>query len=326
MGRRIVDEGPVYTKGKTYRARAEARQRAFRADVLRVPHGRYGHFLSQEAADAGSNFLLEEAFVAARERQQAGKGVAQRTFENMLSSQAMCFNLFAPLASRLELATAVLRPFITGLVEVTALNIEYTPAGDVFRDQSGRGGVDCDVLVEGRTTKGTLVQVIETKFVEPEFSNCGFRKPGRAKKGKDVCAEDVPVRADRSNCLYVRNKGYGYWQRTDEHDFLDMNAVPKRGCPFGGVHWQLWVNLALAHEEAARRDATDVRLAVCSSSRNTTLLGRNGDVLGDFRALLREPDGVFLLDLEECLTHLQGCVPPELAGWAGAMSARYAGI
>ena len=320
-----MSEGPIYTRGKTYRARAEARQRTYRAEVLGVPHGSYGHFLSADAADDGGNFIVEEAFRAARSRQQAGKGVAQRTFENMLSSQAMCFNVFAPLASRLELAAEVLSPFIAGLVEVTAIHIEHTPAGDVFNDQSGRGGVDCDVLVEGRTETEALVQVIETKFVEPEFSICGFRKSGRAKKGQDVCAQDVPVRADRSACLYVRKKGYAYWQRTDEHHLLATDAVPERGCPFGGARWQLWVNLALAHEEAARRDAPDVRLAVCSSSRNTALLG-DGELLDGFKSLLRAPDAVSLFDLEALLAQIDGCVPADLSDWADALAARYAGI
>ncbi len=319
-----VDEGPVYTRGKSYRARAEARQRSYRAEVLGVEHGRYGHFLSSDAADRGSNFVLTEAFRAAQERRDAGKGVARRTFDNMLSSQAMCFNLFAPLSTRLDLATEVLAPFIDGLQEITAIHIEYTPAGDVFNDQTGRGGVDCDILVEGQTTRGSLVQVIETKFVEPEFSICGFRKAGRAKKGQDVCPQDVAVRDDRGQCLYVRNKGYAYWQRTDQHGLLAPDAVPARGCPFGGARWQLWVNLALAHEEAARRDASDVRFAVCSSSRNTALLGDG--VLGEFKALVREPTSVSLFDLEEVLARLSECAPADLVDWARAMSSRYADI
>lgn len=321
----IKDEGPVYTKGKSYRARAEARQRAYRAESLGVAHGTYGHILSTEAANDGANFVIEEAFIAAQARQHAGKGVAQRTFDNMLSSQAMCFNLFSPLATRLDLATEALSPFISGLLKVTAIHIEYTPPRDVFNDQTGLGGVDCDVLIEGLTARGRLLQIIETKFVEPEFSICGFRKPGRANKGQDVCPVDVPVKDDRSECLYVRNKGYIYWGRTDEHNFLADDAVPPQGCPFGGSYWQLWVNLALAHEEAIRRDATDVRFAVCSSPQNSALLG-DGEVLNGFKSLLREPDTVSLIDLEEFLAHLRSAAPSALSAWTAALASRYAGI
>lgn len=102
--------GPVYTTGASYRAPAEARQREYRVRKLGVEHGRYGHFLAEAAAMQGCNFVLPEAFEAARTRQRAGKGVAQRTFDNMLSSQAMCFNLFAPLRTRVSLAGDSLRP------------------------------------------------------------------------------------------------------------------------------------------------------------------------------------------------------------------------
>lgn len=319
------ERGPIYTRGNSYRARAEARQRDYRAQVLGEDHGKYGHFLAQSAADGGRNFVHAEAFDAARARQRAGKGVASRTFENMLSSQAMCFNVFAPLSMRLDLATEILQPFISGLEAVTALHIEYTPAGDVFNDQSGRGGVDCDLLIEGRASTGDLLLVVETKFVEPEFSSCGFRKPGRAKKGLDVCPNDVRVRADRNSCLYARNKSYGYWRRSDELHVLNESAVPPSGCPFAGDKWQLWVNLALGHVEARKRGATDVRFAVCSSSKNTALLG-DGEVLDGFRALLRAPESVQLLDLELLLQRIAAVVPADLEEWAEGLSARYHAI
>jgi hypothetical protein len=319
------DLGPIYTKGKSYRARAEARQRGYRAS-LGIAHGRYGHFLAPEAAAAGRNFVTAEAFEAAQARERAGKGVAPRTFENMLSSQAMAFNLFAPLSTRLELAAETLKPFIPGLAAITSIEIEHTPAADIFRDQTGHGGVDCDLFIEGTTTNGEpLVLVVESKFVEPEFSICGFRKSGRAEKGQAVCSEQVAVRADRGACLYTRNKGYKYWQRSDEHELLVDGAVADAGCPFAGARWQLWVNLALAHEEAKRRGAKDVRFAVCTSANNEALLDA-GKVLDGFRALLRRPEAIHLIDVDALLAHLETIAPPNLACWTGSLSARYRGI
>lgn len=177
------DEGPVYTKGTSYRARAEARQRSVRA-TLGVPCARYGHLLMPDDAAEGRNFVSTEAFAAARRRRDAGKGVAQRTFDNMLSSQAMAFNIFAPLCGRLELAARTLGPFVPGLASVRSITIEHTPAADVFGDQTGLGGVDCDLLLEGKNDRGEkLVCVIETKFVEAEFSVCGFRSPDAKRRG-----------------------------------------------------------------------------------------------------------------------------------------------
>jgi hypothetical protein len=319
------DLGPIYTKGKSYRARAERRQREYRASIG-VAHGRYGHVLAQEAAGAGRNFVLPEAFEAARARQNAGKGVAPRTFENMLSSQAMAFNLFAPLGKRLELAAEVLRPFLPGLATVKAIEIEHTPPGDVFNDQTGRGGVDCDLFVEGTNAEDEpVVLVIETKFVEPEFSTCGFKKSGRAEKGRDVCPDDVPVGVNRTACLYARNKGYAYWQRSDEHGLLIDTALADAGCPFADAKWQLWVNLALAHEEAKRRGAEDVHFVVCASPNNDILL-KGGKVLDGFRSLLRHPEAVHLMDLDALLARIKENAPADLAAWARTLSARYRGI
>jgi hypothetical protein len=322
----MIELGPVYTKGTSYRARAEERQREYRARTLGVEHGTYGHILSQSAAEGGCNFVVREAFDAALARQRIGKGVAPRTFDNMLSSQAMCFNVFTPLSTRLALAGEVLRPFVAGLAEVSSITIEHTPARDIFNDQSGRGGVDCDLLVEGADTQGQpLVLVIETKFVEPEFSVCGFKKSGRTRKGRQVCPDDVPVRTDRMACLYSRNKGYAYWQRSDQHELLADDALVDPGCPFAGSRWQLWVNLALAHEEAKRRGARNARLAVCTSTNNKALLGR-GEVLDGFRSLLRRPDAVHLIPLDELLGSVEAIAPSELRVWAAGLSARYRAI
>jgi hypothetical protein len=322
----MSDLGPVYTKGASYRARAEARQREYRVRTLGVENGDYGHFLAQAAADDGCNFVLPEAFEAARARQRDGKGVAARTFGNMLSSQAMCFNLFAPLRTRLSLAGDVLRPFIPGFAEVRSIEIEYTPPGDVFNDQSGLGGVDCDLLIEGTNAGGEpLVVVIETKFVEREFSVCGFRRAGRAGKGQDVCPDDVPVRSSRGACLYARNKGYAYWQRSDEHELLVEDALTDAGCPFAGARWQLWVNLALAHEEAKRRGAKEAHFAVCTSENNAALL-KGGKVIDGFRSLLRRPEAFHLIDLDALLARIEAVAPAELGRWATGLAARFGGI
>src|SRR5262245_54662138 len=108
--------GPLYTAGTSYRARAEARQRRYRAEALDVGWDTHGHWLDAEATGSGANFVVRAAHAAALRRRDAGKGVAPRTFQNMLSSQAMCFNLFAPLAENPDLATVVLSALMPGLL------------------------------------------------------------------------------------------------------------------------------------------------------------------------------------------------------------------
>lgn len=313
--------GPVYTRGAGFRARAEARQRAVRA-AAGWAYRDHGHWLSDEAADAGANFVHPVAHAAARARAAAGKGVGDRTFFNMLSSQAMCFNLFAPLAADLELAGAVLGPLLPGLRQVRSISIEHTPAADLFGDQRGQGGVDCDLLIEAEGEAGPEIIVVETKFVEPEFSVCGHCKPDRAAKGKPTCSPTVPVAADRRACAYVSRNGFRYWEQTDALGTL--LPLPAEGCPFRGAHWQLWVNHTLAHAEAARRGASRARLLVCAAEQNDALL-QQGAVLRGFVALLGAPETVGMLALDRLIEQI-GAVVGEEDGWVKGLRGRYGGI
>jgi hypothetical protein len=322
------DLGAVYTTGPGFRARAEARQREYRAQVLHTGWSRYGHLLDEPAASAGANFVTPEVLAAVRERAAHGKGVdPRRTFGNMLSSQAMCFNIFTPLAKHADLALTVLRPFFPVPAGVRSITFEYTPLNDVFGDQSGRGGVDCDLLIEGTASDGeACIIAIETKFVEPEFSTCGFRRPGRKGKGQPVCLEQVRVRDDDAACLYTSARHYRYWERTREQRTLKLTALPEAGCPFGGAEWQLWVNHTLVHVEAARHGVRHAMFAVCAPVANDSLLGDG--VLDRFRSRLERPESFGFLPLDVLLAHISATAEhePALCLWSTALAARYGGI
>lgn len=120
-----ADFGRIATRGTSFRARAEARQREYRANTLQVGCSEWGHWLDDAATEAGGNFVIPEAHEAALKRARAGKGVGERTFRNMLSSQAMCFNLFAPLARDLTLATTVMQPLLPGLGDRRQLFLHF---------------------------------------------------------------------------------------------------------------------------------------------------------------------------------------------------------
>lgn len=320
--------GDIFTTcKKSYRGKAERRQREYRVQDLKAGWSGYGHWLDAESSAAGNNFVLPMCHAAARSRDGQGKGVGDRTFTNMLSSQAMCFNIFEPLNQDKDLCRRVLKEFIRDLTEVRSVSIEYTPDNEIFQDQSVRGGVDCDVLVEGVGADGSaVVIVIETKFVEPEFSVCGYRKAGRAV----VCPNDVPVKEAVGNCLYARKKpSYLYWQRTLEHSFLKDDAVPDSGCPFTGPTWQMWVNYALAHEEARRRNATKAYYAVCASSRNTRLLNPKHNTLENFRRLVKEPETVVMIDIDELIQAIGQQIDnedPNHLQWLAGLQGRYGHI
>lgn len=324
----LDDLGPVYTRGTSFRARAEARQREYRARHLNVGWSHHGHWLDERATAQGLNFVVPEAFEQAKARAKGGKGVDEkRTFPNMLSSQAMCFNVFAPLARDAQLAGTVLRPLLPGLEKVLVIAFEHTPEKTVFGDQSGRGGVDCDLLIQAVWTDGQkAVVTIETKFVEPEFSRCGFRRPGRQAKGQAVCPDDISVASDHGRCLYSANKGYRYWLQSRRLATLGASALPQVGCPFGGPEWQLWVNHTLAHAEADARGAQHAMFAVCAPAANTALLGSG--ILDRFRTRLANPETFRFLSLDDLIGQIEAVASkrPDLRAWADGLSARYAGI
>ncbi len=313
--------GPASRPGDSFEARAEARQRSYRADILGVGYTEYGHWLDGVAAKRGANFVVDECTAAAVARRSAGKGVADRTFINMLASQAMAFNVFGPLIADPELACRVLAPLVPKLRSVQRIIPEYTPPHDVFRDQSGTVGVDCDLLIEATLDDGPLVITVETKFVETKFSNCGHRTSKKRKAGR-ACPEGVQVASARSSCAYQALNRFAYWERTDEYrTLLPLSAT---GCPFGGPLWQLWVNHTLAHVEAARRGSGHARFLVCAPAGNDPLL-RGGRVLSSFRALLAKPETFGFLPLDNVIARIAqiGGGP---AGWVEGITARYAGI
>lgn len=320
-----MEAGLIYTLGKSFRARAEAKQRQYRSEVLKTGWSKYGHFLSEEAQRKGANFVSPIAFEAAYKRFAQGKGVSKRTFENMLSSQAMCFNLFAPLAEDLGLASAVFRRIIPVILTVSSIQFEYTPSNDIFGDQIGHAGVGCDLLVEGIAADGAkIVIVIETKFVEPEFSICGFRVPGRSAKGQPVCPDNIIIDEDVNGCLYTELKKYRYWERTWEVDSLNTSALPVVGCPFGGPLWQLWVNHTIAQVEALRRGASYAIFAVCSAEGNKKLAAL--DRVQDFRGLFTDPDSVVHIGVDHLISAIRCEVKAPFDNWNEQLALRYSGI
>lgn len=249
-----------------------------------------------------------------------GKGVAHRTFNNMLSSQAMCFNLFAPLAADTDLAARILSKLlpISGISDII---IEHTPSNELFKDQSTLGGVDCDVLIIGSNLQGHAIAItLETKFVEREFSHCGFIS---ARNSTRICPADIDIIRDPTQCLYEKRKGYRYWKRSQEYSVLRDGAFPAKGCPFVGPMWQLWVNRTLAAAESAQRHLEASGFAILAPMGNKRLFAH--DVLNRFRDLLTEPSSFWFIELEDMIGAIQA-ESPECSEWAHGLRARYAGI
>lgn len=89
-----------------------------------------------------------------------------RIFNDLLSSQPLCFNLFAELSLKLELASRVFARLTSGRVsEVTSINFEYSPGRGDPRYSGDRSAFD--VFVRYRAAHGTNGFVgIEVKYHE----------------------------------------------------------------------------------------------------------------------------------------------------------------
>lgn len=326
----MIIEGKAYTLGNSFRARAEARQRRFRAQELQLGYGTHAHWLKKEDAEWGAN-LYGRALAEVLVRADGGKGVdTDRTLGNMLSSQAMCFNIFGNLRTEegLAVATRALRRFRPSIQEVKRIHIEYTPPNAVFGDQSGRGGVDCDVLIEYDAPQGKRgLLAIETKFVEQEFSACAFRKrAGITSPGVASCKEGTCHREDFSGCLYAgKKKGYLYWDWSSKLGTLNADVL--RGdspCPFGGGLWQLWVNHTLVHAEAHDRQLQEAAFAVCAPRGNEALL-KGGETIATFRHLLTNPASMLFIPLEDLVDALELSIGPGRFSqdWVAYLRQRY---
>jgi hypothetical protein len=320
-----MDNG-IYTKGKSFRAVVEAKARKYRTIELNLPdYDTYGHILTDKDSKRGMNFLpsmREEIYRDVIRRNEKGKGVdIIRTTKNMLSSQAMCFNLFAPLNKNKKLAASFFNFLLGNVLEIKEnVDFEYTPLKSIFNDQSGKGGVDCDALLTYTNKQGkSSILVIETKFVEPEFSICGFRKRNQ----NDTCPSETVILKDYSNCRYHHKKKYNYWKVAEESNLFKMDLIHTIHCPFGGSLWQLWTNMSLAYALAKERGIEDFSYAIICPERNYRLLN-NGKTFDTFKKLLVNPNKLKIIYLLEVKSTLEK-VKPDFSDtiWIDEFISRY---
>jgi len=326
-----ITEG-VFTSGSSFRANVEARARAYRVtSLLLKDFDTYGHILTEEDAKIGYNFLpsmRKEILSAVRKRNDQGKGVdMNRTTKNMLSSQAMCFNLFVPLNLNKKFATTFFKQLLGDCQAIIGdIEIEYTPSTSIFHDQSGKGGVDCDALLQYENNAGQhSILIMETKYVETEFSICGFRKNvmNKQNKKRDLCPPDTIVNQGFSNCRYHYKKHYKYWEVAEESELFKMELIHDNLCPFGGALWQLWVNMTLAYAVAKEKGCDDFGYAVICHERNSKL-SDNGKVFTDFKRLLKNPNKfkvIYLSDIKKSFESTEGGFSD--IGWTMEFAERY---
>lgn len=166
-----------------FTARMRFHQSWYRRHVLGLPPGPnlsangalYGSWITNADGLAGRNFITNHIHAALERRIDDGHGLVEpeRARRNLLSSQPMCFNLWAPLANDLALATRLVR-VLPGLPEglrVTRVVLENAPDKRSHLDD----GTAFDAFVDYELPDGARGFVgVETKLTEP-FSQKAYK-------------------------------------------------------------------------------------------------------------------------------------------------------
>ena len=186
------EDGKLFGKqsqsDSVFRRKARLLQSYYRAEVLKEPCGKgptakgifRGNMLLQ-GEQSGSNFLRPEIFAYAKHRVENKKRhetiSAYRLFNNMLSSQPMCFNCFQPLMDNLRTqrssVTQIFRDVfpLLNINDVIRIDIEFIP--DDYKDLNNDKSA-LDVFVEYKTIDGKSGIIgIEAKYSDVLGRNRG---------------------------------------------------------------------------------------------------------------------------------------------------------
>ncbi len=197
----VTPFGPIPKYEGALQKKARLLQGYYRQEILQSPMGtgpteqdgqNYCNMLV-DGEKHGRNFLTQEIFEYAKFRCRDKRNIETieefRLFNNMLSSQPMCFNLFVPLRSAVregkEFVTRVFQSVLPQLKISKIINIEIEyipiPIEEYIDDKTA-----FDAFVEYRTKsweKGCIA--IETKYVD----SLGKNNPKNMKRKLEVAQE-----------------------------------------------------------------------------------------------------------------------------------------
>ena len=213
--------GPQSKSDRKDIARYRLFQSEHRLKILKEKYGfgphkisktRYGNMLIN-GEETGSNFITDTAFRFAKQK-VLDKQIYQfltideyRLFNNMLSSQPMCFNLFSDLRALLladpDAASSITRQLfseITWIDRLTYLDVEFIPV-PIEQYINDRTAFDAMLLVKDKAGRRGLISV-ETKYTDVLGDN----------PSTDTTTKDKLVRAysifDDSYRLLLKKTGY----------------------------------------------------------------------------------------------------------------------
>ena len=181
--------GPQYEPDDQFKAAARLHQSAYRANVLKVGFDQYGNRLTESAGRALLNYF--DGLGVRDALRQRYPTYSRSRDSDMLRSEHIPFNLFAPLINRPDLANGLLYRILgVELFPPYQIELEWTPkpAEKYLGDRTS-----FDTYIKGTDDHGRVVGVgIEVKYTERGY------------------------RLGSSEALRVENPDSTYWTTTRE--------------------------------------------------------------------------------------------------------------
>jgi len=146
---------------------ARLHQSIYRVQVLNLPCGDYGNYLTKEDGEQGRNFYDGfEVFAALRERYP---NYSKPLYSNMLRSEHIPFNMFVPLDKDKEYCRKVFADVLNiDIISVDAIKIEYAPLG---KEKYLNDNTSFDAYIEYTHNDGAKGVIgIEVKYTQRAYS------------------------------------------------------------------------------------------------------------------------------------------------------------
>lgn len=197
-----------------FRKRMRFHQGWWRACVLAENEGPHPITASEKICNTISggkanekNFLSKNIVSAVaqtiEERKEASSGMIEedRLFNNLLSSQPLCFNFFGELKIDTDLALRLLQCFWPEIDKVSRVVFEFSPKGRHTNDNSAFD-VAFDVMAKGRTGLVGLECKYTDDFSKTRYDKREYRDIFQAAKGRRFIRDYDEYKASRYNQLF----------------------------------------------------------------------------------------------------------------------------
>lgn len=153
------------------------------------------NFLSANISEAVQQTIQE------RQEVQSGLFEEDRLFNNLLSSQPLCFNFFGELKIDTDFALQILRQFWSELTEVKRVIFEFAPIEKYTNDNSAFD-VAFEVMIEDKAGLVGLESKYTDTFSKKEYDKAAYRHIFDNSNENVFCADYETFKSARFNQLF----------------------------------------------------------------------------------------------------------------------------